>query len=91
MTDTHVDSASDARTTNNAMRHRYRVLSEPEKQQMQAIKDKGAEFLALIDSLRTPEVDAGNGMMMATFDRELGIATEKVEEAVMWAVKHITA
>lgn len=91
MTDTHVDSASDARTTNNAVRHRYRILSETEKQQMQAIKDKGAEFLALIDSLRTPEVDAGNGMMMATFDRELGIATEKVEEAVMWAVKHITA
>jgi hypothetical protein len=34
-----------------------------------------------------------NGIEMAigTFDRELSIAAEKVEEAVMWAVKHITA
>jgi len=26
-----------------------------------------------------------------TFDRELDIAAERIEEAVMWAVKHITA
>ena len=96
-----VDSASDERTANNAVRHTYRVLSDAEKAQMVAIKDKGAEFLALIDSIRTqPEparihpMVAGHTVIdsvVATFDRELNIAAEKVEEAVMWAVKHITA
>ncbi|WEA24037.1 DUF7681 family protein [Rhizobium binxianense] len=90
-----VDSASDDRTANNAVRHKYRVLSDAEKEQMVAVKDKGAEFLALIDSLRTPEQAAGevDGVPYAigTIDRELNIAAERVEEAVMWAVKHVTA
>lgn len=96
---THVDSASDDRTANNAVRHQYRVLSESEKLQMQAIKDKGAEFLNMIEALRTPPkpVGAGDGdttygdLAVCTYDRELNIAAERVEEAVMWAVKHITA
>lgn len=46
-----VDSASDARTANNAVRHQYRVLSDAEKAQMIAVKDKGAELLTLIESL----------------------------------------
>jgi hypothetical protein len=80
-----VDRAPDARTANNAA----------EKAQMVAVKDKGAEFLDLIDTLRTPpepagEVD-GQPMAIMTFDRELHIARERIEEAVMWAVKHITA
>lgn len=93
-----VKSASDDRTANNAVRHQYRVLSDAEKAAMVAIKDKGAEFLALIESLRTPPeplkhelggvIDA---LAVCTFDRELSIAAEKVEEAVMWAVKHVTA
>lgn len=94
-----VDSNSDQRTVNNTMRHTYRVLSDAEKAQMQAVKDKGAEFLALIESLRTPDVQVGPDdetidgfpMMACTLDRELNIATERLEEAVMWAVKHITA
>ncbi|KQY20241.1 hypothetical protein [Rhizobium sp. Root483D2] len=94
-----VDSTSDQRTVNNTMRHTYRVLSDPEKAQMQAVKDKGAEFLALIESLRTPDVQVGPddetidgfSMMACTVDRELNIATERLEETVMWAVKHITA
>jgi hypothetical protein len=90
-----VDRAPDARTANNAVRHQYRVLSDAEKAQMVAVKDKGAEFLDLIDTLRTPpepagEVD-GQPMAIMTFDRELHIARERIEEAVMWAVKHITA
>lgn len=95
----HVDSASDDRTANNAVRHRYRVLSDAEKAQMVEIKDKGAEFLALIDSLRTPPqpVGAGDGSTsygaaaVCTLNRELNIAAERIEEAVMWAVKHVTA
>lgn len=72
-----VDSASDQRTTNNVMRHEYRVLSEDEKAKMKAIKDAGADFLALVES-------CGGS-------RELALAKTKIEEAVMWAVKHITA
>jgi hypothetical protein len=73
---TTVNSASDARTVNNVMRHEYRVLSDEEKAQMQAIKDKGLELYELIESI-------GNS-------RELSLALTKTEEAVMWAVKHIT-
>lgn len=72
-----IKSTSDQRTTNNTMRHQYRVLTDSEKNEMQAIKDTGLEFLNLISSL-------GNS-------RELSIAKIKIEEAVMWAVKHITA
>lgn len=71
-----VDSGSDDRVVNNAMRHQYRVLSDEEKAQMQVIKDMGLEFHAYVKSL-------GAG-------RELSLAQTKIEEAVMWAVKHIT-
>lgn len=74
---THVDSTSDARTVNNTMRHAYRVLSDAEKAQMARIKDDGLAFHQFIDSLGS--------------SRELSIAKTKIEEAVMWAVKHITA
>lgn len=87
----YVSSASDERTANNAVRHAYRVLSDAEKATMMALKDKGAELLALINDLRTPPVPVGGeGMALVTIDRELNIAAERVEEAVMWAVKHIT-
>ena len=72
-----VDSSSDERTVNNVMRHSYRVLSEPEKAAMQKIKDDGLAFHNFLDSL-------GNS-------RELSVAKTKIEEAVMWAVKHVTA
>jgi hypothetical protein len=72
-----VDSAGDDRTVNNTMRHAYRVLSDAEKANMQAIKDQGLKFHELVSGL-------GNS-------REISIAKTKVEEAVMWAVKHITA
>jgi hypothetical protein len=71
-----VDSTSDARTVNNTMRHQYRVLSDAEKAQMQAIKDKGLELHDLIEGIGA--------------SRELSIAKTKTEEAVMWAVKHLT-
>ena len=71
-----VDSKSDERTVNNVMRHEYRVLSQIEKNMMQAIKDKVLELHELIDSIGQ--------------SRELSLAKTKTEEAVMWAVKHIT-
>jgi U3 small nucleolar RNA-associated protein 14 len=70
-----VDSTSDDRTVNNVMRHQYRVLTQAEKDFMQAVKDKGLEFYAMLEGQQS---------------RELSLAKTKVEEAVMWAVKHIT-
>lgn len=72
-----VDSASDDRTVNNTMRHAYRVLSPEEKAAMGEIKDMGLAFHDRIAAL-------GNS-------REISLAKTKVEEAVMWAVKHLTA
>lgn len=72
-----VESTSDDRTVNNTMRHKYRVLSDAEKANMQAIKDAGLAFHDQIDGLGK--------------SREISLAKTKVEEAVMWAVKHITA
>jgi len=69
-------STDDERVTNNVMRHEYRVLSEAEKGAMLGVKDKGLELLDEIMALGE--------------SRELSLAKTKVEEAVMWAVKHIT-
>jgi hypothetical protein len=58
------------------MRHEYRVLSEEEKAQMKGIKDLGVEFVELCNGIGR--------------SRELSLAITKMEEAVMWAVKHVT-
>lgn len=71
-----IDSTSDRRTENNVMRHEYRVLSALEKEEMKNIKDQGLLFFKMIDSIGQ--------------SRELSLAKTKIEEAVMWAVKHIT-
>lgn len=81
-----VSSTSDGRTTNNTFRHQYRILSEAEKQNMQAIKDKGADFLELLHSVGGTAPSLGR-----LSSRELSLAQTKIEEAVMWAVKHVTA
>lgn len=69
-------STDDIRVDNNVMRHEYRVLNEVEKEIMQGLKDIGLEFIRALD-------DIGDS-------REISIAKTKIEEAVMWAVKHIT-
>jgi hypothetical protein len=71
-----MDSTSDERVVNNVMHHEYRVLTDVEKMQMLAIKDAGMDFYNLC-------TEVGNS-------RELSLAKTKIEEAVMWAVKHIT-
>jgi len=77
MSDETVSSTSDERTVNNVMRHAYRVLSDDEKAAMQKIKDDGLAMHEFFTSLGV--------------SRELSVAKTKIEEAVMWAVKHITA
>lgn len=71
-----IQSTSDRRVINNVMRHEYRVLEPWEKAAMQDVKDYGERLLARV-------VNLGES-------RELSIAKTKIEEAVMWAVKHIT-
>lgn len=74
-----VKATSDERTVNNdgnRMRHAYRVLSDKEKERMSLIKDLGSDFDVFLEGLDQ--------------DREITIARQKIEEAVMWAVKSIT-
>jgi hypothetical protein len=72
-----VESTSDERTVNNTMHHQYRVLSDAEKANIAKIKDMGLEFHDFVSGIGA--------------SREISIAKTKIEEAVMWAVKHITA
>ena len=66
-----------AENTDNRMRHNYRPLDEKEKMHILALKDAGLSFLTLCDSIGT--------------SRELSVAKTNMEQAVMWAVKHMTA
>ena len=81
-----IDSASDDRTTNNAVRHRYRILSEVEKANMMRVKDAGAAFIALLHEIGGTEP---SGDRFAS--RDLALANTHAEDAVMRAVRHITA
>lgn len=72
-----VSSTSDERVVNNTMRHNYRILDDAEKANMARVKDMGMDFHEFVSGL-------GNS-------REISLARTKIEEAVMWAVKHITA
>ena len=80
-----MDSTSDERTTNNVMRHEYRVLTEFEKANMKAVKDAGLNLIELLHSIGGTPPTADRQA-----SRELALAATRCEEAVMWAVKHIT-
>jgi hypothetical protein len=80
-----VPSTSDQRVVNNVMRHNYRVLSDLEKERMQDIKDVGLTFIQQLHLIGG--TNAGGDRLAS---RELSLAATKIEEAVMWAVKHIT-
>jgi len=76
MSDKMVDADSDERTINNTVRHQYRVLSDEEKAQMVAIKDKTLELVTLIDYIGA--------------SADLTVAKRKAMEASFWATYHIT-
>lgn len=71
-----VDSTSDDRTANNVVRHEYRILSDEEKGQMKRLKDLGLAFIEACDEVGE--------------SREMSLAKTNAEQAVMWAVKHVT-
>jgi len=74
--DDRIHSTSESRTANNDVRHQYRVLSDLEKKQMVELKDLGLAFLNKCDEVGQ--------------SRELSLAKTNIEQAVMWAVKHVT-
>lgn len=74
----YVGSESDERTVNNTVRHEYRVFTDAEKMGMIHIKDMGLGLIRAIEA-NVPE------------GREASLAVTRVEEAVMWAVKGLTA
>lgn len=55
----------------------YRTLSKAERDTLQTIKEQGQAFIAFIDGLGQSEANK--------------LARIRAEEAVMWAVKHITS
>ena len=71
------DSGSDERANQDPVRKSYRKLTEDEVAQMHDLKDKGQAF-----------IDACNALGAS---RELSLAITNAEQAVMWAVKHVTA
>lgn len=77
MSETATRPTDNERTANNVMRHEYRILGEKEKAAMTRIKDMGLEFHSYVNSLGQ--------------SREVSLSKTKIEEAVMWAVKHLTA
>lgn len=60
----------------DVMRRKYRLLSDEEKEHMERIKDLGQVFYGVCDHIGS--------------SREMSLAKTKIEEAVMWATKHIT-
>ena len=69
-------STDDNRTANNVVRHEYRVLTAEEKQDMLDLKDLGAAFIAKCNGIGA--------------SRELSLAVTNAQQAVMWAVNHVT-
>ncbi|WYK05479.1 hypothetical protein DWF04_006110 [Cereibacter sphaeroides f. sp. denitrificans] len=52
-------------------------MTDNQKADLKTVEDAAAAFLAVIGSLGT--------------GRELSLAKTKIEEAAMWAAKHVTA
>lgn len=80
-------STDDRRVTNNIMRHNYRTLSDTEKQQMDELKDAGLAFVQLLHRIGGTDPTPNDARQSS---RYLSLSQTAIEEAVMWAVKHVT-
>lgn len=78
-------STDNRRTQNsgNDVRSQYRALSDGEKAQITNLKSLGQQFIDLCDQIGAETTVGGSS-------RELAIAKTNAEQAVMWAVKHVT-
>jgi hypothetical protein len=77
-----VDSTSDERTVNNSTRQQYRVLNDDEKAQVDNFKELGAKFIEDCEMMKRARPDQG---------REFALAITHMEDAVMRAVRGVTA
>lgn len=82
----HIDSTSDARAENSPVKHAYRILSDQEKVTMSEIKDLGVSFIEKLHAIGGTDP---NRHRQAS--RDLSLAQTHAEDAVMRAVRHITA
>jgi hypothetical protein len=80
-TENNFDSTDDKRIENNTLSHKYRTLTEEEKNRVESIKNSALNLLSYLITLEevTPQGK-----------RELAIAKTKLEECTMWAVKGVT-
>ncbi len=69
----------------NIIRQAYRELTTQEKEDMAEIKDAGLGFWNICE-----KIGLYGAPGKAPGSRELSLAKTKIEEAVMWAMKHIT-
>lgn len=83
---TKIASESGGRTANNAVRHTYRALTDAEKAQMVEVKDMGEALIAKLHAIGGTD-PAGDRFA----SRDLALANTHVEDAIMRAVRHITA
>lgn len=81
-----IESTDDARVGNSPVRHTYRTLSDAEKARMTEVKDIGAAFIRLLHEIGSTDP---TGDKFAS--RDLSLANTHAEDAVMRAVRHITA
>lgn len=77
-----VCSTSDDRIKNDVMHIHDKILSSEDKARIATIKDLGQEFHEYLAFLGRHSGELSS--------RGLNIASTKIEEAVMWAVKEIT-
>lgn len=85
-----VPSEGDSRVINNVMRHDYRVLNEYEKDYMVQLKDIGLDFIALLYEIAGYDMEEMPPEGTSFKSRELSLAATNMEQAVLWAVKHVT-
>lgn len=78
-------STDDKRAT-NATRQNYRTLTDSEKANMAELKEMGAAFIAKLHEIGGTDP---NGDRFAS--RDLSLANTHAEDAVMRAVRHVTA
>ena len=74
---------------NDPMRIQYKKMGENEAFVMKGLKEDFDALYRKLDSLQ--EIYGALNIDMPASSRELSIAKTKLEEACMWAVKHITA
>ena len=79
--------SGDSQTPTSRFRPRYRALGEAEKELHDELKDRAADLERIFEAVTAARHNAHREPR----PREAALAMTKLEEAVMWAVKGLTA